>query len=103
MSAKSLSTVPLAAPVMRQVARIEFPSTRAEMIWVRCCRESLFMPSLCLTVHALSRRVFPSSITPVVPDALVGQGILGLTCYGQPWQYYYQDANKSARPNCCTC
>src|SRR5688500_8472040 len=36
-------TVPLAAPVMRQVARMLLPSTSAAMIRVRCSVESLFI------------------------------------------------------------
>ena len=41
-------TVAFAAPVMRQVARIEFPSTRAPVIRVRCAVLSLFTPSILL-------------------------------------------------------
>jgi hypothetical protein len=33
----------LAAPVIRVVARIEFPSTRHPMIWARLSVESLFI------------------------------------------------------------
>ncbi|MBI4276971.1 MAG: winged helix-turn-helix domain-containing protein [Armatimonadetes bacterium] len=54
ISAKSLSTVPLATPVMRRVALMEFPSTRALTTWVRCLRSGLFMALVYLSVHALS-------------------------------------------------
>lgn len=41
-SARSLTIVFFAAPVMRTVARIELPSTRQPMIWARFSAESLF-------------------------------------------------------------
>ena len=44
-------TVPLAAPVMRHVARTEFPSTRAATIRIRSCGLSRFTSILCLSVH----------------------------------------------------
>ena len=53
--ARSLVTVPLAAPVNRQVARIELPSTKALIIWVRFSRLNLFnTPILYQTAQALS-------------------------------------------------
>ncbi len=45
---RSLTTVFLAIPVIRQVARMLFPSTRAEMTWTRCWRLSLFILTIML-------------------------------------------------------
>ena len=47
-------TVPFAAPVMRQVARMELPSTRALMTCARRSGLSLFIAILCMTAYALS-------------------------------------------------
>jgi hypothetical protein len=45
-STRSLRTVPFAVSVIRHVARIEFPSTRAEMTAARLAGESLFIASI---------------------------------------------------------
>lgn len=47
----------LATPVMRQVARMEFPSTSALTTCVLCCKLRRFMMTLCLTGHVLSRGI----------------------------------------------
>ena len=44
--------MPLAAPVIRQVARILLPSTRAATIRTRCSLLSLFMSLVYVTAHA---------------------------------------------------
>jgi hypothetical protein len=46
--------VPLATPVMRQVARTLTPSTRAATTWERLAVLNLFVPPLCLSGHAVS-------------------------------------------------
>lgn len=46
MSANNFKTVLLLTPTIRDVALIEFPSTRAEMICTRLAVESLFMMKL---------------------------------------------------------
>ena len=53
---RSLRIVPLATPVMRPVARMLFPSTRAATTARRFSVVSLFMSLLCLSAQAKSTR-----------------------------------------------
>jgi hypothetical protein len=59
MSANSASTAPLERPVMRQVLRIEFPSTKAAMICLRFSVLKRFITlCICLSGNAMSMKFF---------------------------------------------
>src|SRR5258708_27820984 len=56
-ASRSRRIVTLDVRVMREVARSELPSTRADTICARFAVVSLFMSELCLSAHALSSKI----------------------------------------------